>query len=320
TDAPVYSTENPTRSVQAENLAHVLYTSGSTGTPKGVSVTQRAVLRLVKNTTYLDFSAQERFLQLAPLSFDASSLEIWGSLLNGACLVLCPVQKPSLAELAQILTDEQISTLWLTAGIFHQMVDTHLEPLAQVKYVLSGGDVLSPTHVERLLRHNPTITLIDGYGPTENTTFTTCYQITASEDFTKSIPIGYPIANTSVYVLDKHMQLVPQGVVGELYTGGDGLARGYLYHPDLTAERFVPHPYATREGERLYRTGDLVRYRDDGCLEVIGRRDLQVKVRGFRIEPGEIEAILTEHPAVNEAIVLSRDYQGHKQILAYVVV
>src|ERR1019366_7090662 len=153
TDAPVYSTENPTRSVQAENLAHVLYTSGSTGTPKGVSVTQRAVLRLVKNTTYLDFSAQERFLQLAPLSFDASSLEIWGSLLNGACLVLCPVQKPSLAELAQILTDEQISTLWLTAGIFHQMVDTHLEPLAQVKYVLSGGDVLSPTHVERLLRH-----------------------------------------------------------------------------------------------------------------------------------------------------------------------
>ncbi|GER91692.1 hypothetical protein KDW_58540 [Dictyobacter vulcani] len=166
---PAYSEKNPDIAVVANQLAYAVYTSGSTGKPKGVAVPHRAVVRLVKNTNYLPFSADETFLQLSSNSFDASTLEIWGSLLNGAKLVLLPVARPSLAELAQILLDEQISILWLTAGLFHQMVDEHVEALAQMKYVLSGGDILSVPHVRHLLRHAPESVLINGYGPTENT-------------------------------------------------------------------------------------------------------------------------------------------------------
>ncbi|WP_172631850.1 non-ribosomal peptide synthetase, partial [Dictyobacter arantiisoli] len=316
---PAYSNKNPELTVEATQLAYVVYTSGSTGTPRGVAVAHRGVVRLVKNTNYLPFSAQETFLQLSSNSFDASTLEIWGSLLNGAKLVLLPMAQPSLAELAQILLTERITVLWLTAGLFHQMVDEHVEELSQVKYVLAGGDVLSVPHVKQLLRQAPDSVVINGYGPTENTTFTTCYPMRAGEEPVETVFIGYPIANTRVYVLDEQMQLVPQGIIGELYTGGDGLARGYLNHPELSSERFLPDPFAQEPGGRLYRTGDLVRYREDGRLEFVGRRDFQVKIRGFRIEPGEVEAVLAHHSAITDHCVVVQTREQDKFLVAYVV-
>ncbi|HET6977268.1 MAG TPA: amino acid adenylation domain-containing protein [Pyrinomonadaceae bacterium] len=304
-----------------EQLCYVAYTSGSTGQPKGVAVPQRAVVRLVKGSNYAEFSAADSMLQLAPLSFDAATLELWGSLLNGGRLVVMSAGQPTLAELARVIESQGVTTLWLTAGLFHQMVDEQLETLRGVRQVLAGGDVLSPGHVERLLEAGEGERwLINGYGPTENTTFTSCYRMQAGTELSgRSVSIGMPITNTQVYVLDEEMALVPVGVAGELYVSGAGLARGYLQQPELTAERFVPHPYSTEPGARLYRTGDVVRYRRNGELEFVGRRDEQVKVRGFRIELGEIETILNQHPKVTTSVVVTRDETGDKRLIAYVV-
>lgn len=318
------STENPPSAATAESLAYVIYTSGSTGRPKGVAVTHRSIVRLVKNTNYIEFSPREVFLQFAPVSFDASTLELWGPLLNGARLVVFPTGTPSLEELSQVLREQRVSTLWLTAGLFHQMVDDHLHGLKGVRQLLSGGDVLSVPHVERVLRELPQCQLINGYGPTENTTFTCCYPVPAGVPLGGSVPIGRPIANTRVYILDSHLQPVPIGVAGELYIGGDGLARGYLGRPELTAERFIPdpfsqEPFSQEPGARLYRTGDRVRYLADGTIEFLGRFDHQVKVRGYRIELEEIEAVLSEHGLVEQAVVLAReDVVGDKRLVAYV--
>ncbi len=300
----------------AENLAYVIFTSGSTGRPKGVSVTHRNVVRLVKNTNYASFSAEEVFLQYAPISFDASTFEIWGSLLNGAKLALMPPGKASLKELGDALKRFQVTTLWLTAGLFHLMVDNHFEDLRGLKQLLAGGDVLSVTHVRKVLSELPTCRLINGYGPTENTTFTCCFPITDPTSVNGTVPIGKPIANTYVYVLDRNMNPVPLGVPGELYIGGDGLARDYLNRPELTKERFVRDPFAAANA-RLYRSGDLVRYRDDGRIEFLGRLDNQVKVRGFRIELGEIEATLAHHSSVRDAVVVARKDQSDKHLVAY---
>jgi acyl-coenzyme A synthetase/AMP-(fatty) acid ligase/acyl carrier protein len=297
----------------------VIYTSGSTGVPKGVSVPQRGVVRLVKNTTYASFDASEVFLQLAPVTFDASTFEIWGALLNGARLVLMPSASPSLDELGAALQQYGVTTLWLTAGLFHLMVDERLEALTSLKQLLAGGDVLSVAHVERFLRAAPEgCRLINGYGPTESTTFTCCYVMTREMRVEHTVPIGQPIANTQVYVLDKYLQPVPVGVAGELYIGGAGLGRGYHNRAELTAERFVPNPFVS--GGRLYRTGDITRYRADGTIEFLGRRDHQVKIRGFRIELGEIEALLSQAPRVREVVVIVReDVAGDKRIVAYMV-
>ena len=336
----------------ADNLAYLMYTSGSTGKPKGVQVVHRGVVRLVKEANYVDLSPEEIILQLAPISFDASTLEIWGSMLNGGKLILFPADTPSLADLGQIIQQEQITTMWLTASLFHLMVDEQLEALKPLRQLLAGGDVLSVPHVKRFLaaaRANGGLPiLINGYGPTENTTFTCCYQITKDTDFNNSIPIGRPINNTQVYILDSHLQLVPVGVPGELYVGGDGLARGYLNCDDLTQEKFIPNPFTviskqlsvlkdtpadinsyqstinnqplTINNERLYKTGDLVRYLPDGNIEFLGRIDNQVKIRGFRIELGEIEAAVAQHPNVKENVVILReDTPRVKRIVAYVV-
>jgi amino acid adenylation domain-containing protein len=304
----------------ADNLAYVMYTSGSTGRPKGVSVIHRSVVRLVNGTTYAHFSNDEIFLQLAPLAFDASTFEIWGPLLNGARLVVLPPQPPSLAEIGQTLEQQKVTTLWLTAGLFHLMVESQLDRLRGVRQLLAGGDVLSVPQVQTVLRELDGITLINGYGPTEGTTFTCCHSMTASSQIGRSAPIGRPIANTQVYVLDAYLQPVPVGVPGELYIGGDGLARGYFKRPGLTAERFVPHPFSALPGVRFYQTGDRVRYRTDGTLEFLGRQDHQVKVRGFRIELGEIEAVLKQHAGVQEAVLLAQeDRSGDKRLVAYVV-
>ena len=300
------------------NLAYVMYTSGSTGVPKGVSVTHRSVVRLVKEANYAQFGAGEVFLQAAPLSFDASTFEIWGSLLNGGRLVLMQGAKASLAHLAEAIRRYQITTLWLTAGLFHQMVESELESLRGLKQLLAGGDVLSVPHVEQVARELP-CQLINGYGPTENTTFTCCYRVPAGETMAGNVPIGLPLANTFVHILDEQMQPVSFGEAGELYTGGDGLARGYLNDSALTAERFVPNPFS-ETGERLYRTGDRARYRADGNIEFLGRIDHQVKVRGYRIEPVEIETALTQHPAVKQCAVLALpDQSGGKRLVAYLV-
>jgi acyl-coenzyme A synthetase/AMP-(fatty) acid ligase/acyl carrier protein len=299
----------------------VTYTSGSTGSPKGVAVPHRAVVRLVRGNDYARMGPDEVFLQLAPVSFDASTFEIWGALLSGARLAVAPSHALSLAEVGRAVREHQVTTLWLTAGLFNQMVDDRLDDLRGVRQLLAGGDVLSVRHVRRVLDELPACRLINGYGPTEATTFSCCYTAPRPlPEACESLPIGGPIANTRAYVLDRHLSPVPVGVPGELYIGGDGLARGYLGRPGLTAERFVPDPFAAEPGSRLYRTGDRVRWLPEGVLEFHGRLDEQVKIRGFRIEPGEIEAALAGHPAVREAAVLAQPGRhGDKHLVAYFV-
>ncbi|HYO52236.1 amino acid adenylation domain-containing protein, partial [Archangium sp.] len=313
------SRENPKVAVEANGLAYVMYTSGSTGRPKGACIPHRGVVRLVKGAKYIEFGEKEVFLQLAPISFDASTLELWGSLLNGAKLVVAPEHALSLEELGEVLVRNKVTTLWLTAGLFDQMAATQLKALTGVRQLLAGGDVLPAGRVKEWLARAPGALLVNGYGPTECTTFAMCHPMRGPEEVSHSVPIGKPIENTQVYVLDGHMRPVPVGVAGELYIGGDGLAWGYLNRPELTAEKFVPHPYG-QPGERLYRTGDLAKYRADGSVEFLGRADLQVKVRGFRIELGEVEAVLREKEEVGEVVVVAReDAPGGKRLVAYLV-
>jgi amino acid adenylation domain-containing protein len=323
TDWNTIATESDARvaaALTAEHLAYVSYTSGSTGRPKGVCVPHRAVVRLVKEADFAHFDADEVFLQFAPIAFDASTLEIWGALLNGGRLVIFPPGPTSLADLGAVIEQSGVTTLWLTAGLFHQMVEEQIDRLQNVRQLLAGGDVLSVAHVTRALEQLPRTQLINGYGPTENTTFTCCHRITAPPLPGRSVPIGRPIANTQVYILDREMQPVPMGVPGELYAGGDGLARGYLNRDELTAEKFVAHPFSREPAARLYRTGDLARWMPDGSIEFLGRVDRQVKIRGFRVEPAEVEAILTQHPAVKEcAVVVRDDAAGGKCLVAYLV-
>jgi amino acid adenylation domain-containing protein len=303
-----------------EDLAYVSFTSGSTGRPKGVCVPHRAVVRLVRDTNYVSFSATDVFLQLAPISFDASTLEIWGPLLNGARLVIYPPETPALSELADAIDRHGVTTLWLTSGLFQQMVEQQLERLQNVKQLLAGGDVLPTAHVRKALEGLPNCRLINGYGPTENTTFTCCHAITLDSLRHRSIPIGKPIANTQVYILDEHGQPTPPGIPGELYAGGDGLARGYLKREQLTAEKFVPNPCSTDAGARLYKTGDLARWLPGGEVEFLGRLDGQVKIRGFRVEPAEIETILGSHPKVRECIVtVDTSTHAGKRLVSYFV-
>ena len=312
--------DEPFPAVSGGNVAYIMYTSGSTGEPKGVAIPHRAVVRLVKNTSYVELGEDEVLLQLAPSSFDAATFEIWGALLNGARLVLAPPGRLALEEIGALIQREKVTTLWLTAPLFHQMVDEHLDGLRGVRQLLAGGDVLSPPHVRKALDHLPGCTLINGYGPTEGTTFTCCHRMAHPSEVVDPIPIGAPIANTRVYVLGPHGQPVPPGVSGELYIGGDGLARGYLNAPELTDQRFVPSPLPEEPGARLYRTGDRVRHRSDGKLEFLGRFDSQVKIRGFRVEPGEVEAILARHPEVASVVVVPHEERsGIKRLAAYVV-
>ena len=326
-----YASTNPLVQTTPDNLAYVMYTSGSTGRPKGVSVPHRGVVRLVKQTDYATFQNEDVFLQFAPISFDAATLEIWGSLLNGARLVLFPQPTASLSRLAHIIKQESITTLWLTAGLFHLMVDEHLEGLRPLRQLLAGGDVLLTAHVHKVRTELPNCRLINGYGPTENTTFTTCYPIPHEQTLDGSVPIGRPIANTTVYILDEALRPTPVGVPGELYIGGDGLSRGYFNQPALTAEKFIPNPFVSEDqlfepptSLCLYKTGDLARFLPDGNIDFLGRIDNQVKIRGFRIELGEIEAVLQQHWAVQTAVVLARtdlpgDNASSKQLVAYIV-
>ena len=303
--------------IAPDNAAYVMYTSGSTGHPKGVINTHRNIVRLVRNTDYARFEPDQVFVHLAPLGFDASTFEIWGPLLNGCELIVFADELPTLHTLGDTLIRNRVTTLWLTSGLFNQMVQERLEDLKGLRQLLAGGDVLAPATVTKVLAALPDCDLINGYGPTEGTTFSCCYRIPRSGWGEGSVPIGTPIANTQAFVLDEDLQPVPVGAPGELYISGDGLARGYLNRADLTAERFVPNPFATA-GTRLYRTGDLARWRPDGTLEFVCRNDQQVKIRGFRIELGEIEAALHRHPDVQSAVVVVHEHANHKHLVAYV--
>jgi aspartate racemase len=301
-------------------LAYISYTSGSTGTPKGVAIEHQAILRLVDPINGFHLGNGAAVLQLAPVAFDAATLEIWGPLLHGGTLVLAPAGTPSLAELAACLNQHRISTLWLTAGLFHAMVDAELDALAAVPQVLAGGDVLNPASVQRLLAAFPSgHALINGYGPTEGTTFTCCQRLGSDAPLTTAeVPIGSPIANTTVRVLDPSGHPCPIGVPGELHIGGAGLARGYLNNPELTAEKFIPDPFSDDPSACLYKSGDLVSWNPDGTLAFHGRIDQQIKLRGFRIEPAEIEANLLAHPGVAQAaVVLRRDDPANPRLIAY---
>jgi amino acid adenylation domain-containing protein len=307
----------PPSQAGATSRAYVMFTSGSTGQPKGVEVLHRGVVRLVRGTDYVELGEDDAVLQFAPLWFDRSTFEIWAPLLNGGRLVLAPARLPSVVELGRLMRHHGVTIARPATGLFHELVDAGLEDLRGVRQLLPGADVLSPTHAARADGALPETRIVNAYGPTESTTTASAYVIPADLDEHRSVPIGRPIANTRLYVLDSRRRAVPVGVPGELYIGGDGLARGYLNRPELTAERFVPNPFGAG---RLYRTGDRARHRPDGQLEFLGRVDHQLKIRGFRVEPGEVEAALTSHPGVASSVVVAREHRpGSKRLVAYVV-
>ncbi|MEM7354903.1 MAG: amino acid adenylation domain-containing protein, partial [Acidobacteriota bacterium] len=307
---------------RADQLAYVMYTSGSTGRPKGVAVNHRSIHRLVRETQYADFGPRETFLQFAPISFDAATFEIWGPLLGGGRLAVMPAAAPSLADLGRALRHQRVTTLWLTSGLFCQMVDDHLDELRSLRQLLAGGDVLSTFHVRRVLREIPGLRMINGYGPTENTTFSCCHPMSSLADVGHTVSIGKTIANSESFILDQRGAPTPVGIPGELLVGGDGLARGYFAQPGRTAERFVPHPHGEAAGERLYRTGDLARFLPDSTIDFLGRGDQQVKIRGFRIELEEIESHLSGHRDVEACAVVAPETSpasGDKRLVACLV-
>lgn len=315
------SHENLRSNVHPDNLAYVMYTSGSTGRPKGIAISQRAVVRLVCNTNYITLGPDDCVALASNASFDASTFEIWGALLNGARLV--GVSKETLLapqELQETLQREKITTLFLTTDLFNQLVAQVPALFSGLRTLFFGGSVVNPESVQNILKHGPPQRLVHVYGPTESTTFASFHEVRAHGVVEETIPIGRPLANTQLYILDKYGNPTPIGVPGELYIGGDGLARCYLNAPELTAASFIPNPFATDRPSRLYKTGDEAKYHSDGAIEFRGRRDRQVKVRGFRIELDEIESVLRAHPFVEEAAVIARqEAHGEKRLTAYVV-
>ncbi|WOX15492.1 non-ribosomal peptide synthetase [Streptomyces sp. N50] len=308
----------PPVDITPDHLAYVMYTSGSTGAPKGVLTPHRAVVRLVHGADFTDVGEGDVVAQFAPLAFDAATYEIWAALLGGARLAVHPPALPSGAELGRFLKRERVTHLWLTAGLFHQLVDDDIGAFDGLRQLIAGGDKLSPEHCARVLRTHPGLRLTNGYGPTEATTFTATHDLHPGHPADAPVPLGTPIGNTRVYVLTEDLRPAPVGAPGELYIAGAGLARGYLGQGALTAERFVADPYGP-PGTRMYRSGDLARWNPDGTLAFLGRGDGQVKVRGFRIETGEIEAVLVAHPEVADAVVVARGDGDRTVLAAYVV-
>ena len=311
------------------SLAYIIYTSGSTGSPKGVMVEHRSVVRLVKDTNFVDLKSDDRIMQTGALAFDASTFEIWGALLNGLSLYLADKDKiMTPGSLKQIIQENHVTTMWMTAPLFNQMVQEDEEIFGSLRNLLVGGDVLSPPHINRLRQRFPQVNIINGYGPTENTTFSTTFLV--EKDYTGRIPIGSPIANSTVYIFDNNDNVQAPGINGELCVGGDGVARGYMNNPFLTHEKFTSNPHVA--GERLYRTGDLARWLpgEKGIVDFCGRFDDQVKIRGFRVEPGEIEMRLLNHDMIREAVVMvvedgpgsdlpDSEAPSEKRLCAYIV-
>jgi amino acid adenylation domain-containing protein len=309
----------PLHAAGGDDPAYIMYTSGSTGKPKGVVVPHRAILRLVHGQSFTDLSPDTRFLNLAPLAFDASTLEIWGPLLNGGCAAIINEVQPSLDIVASEIARLGATSAWFTAGLFNALADYRLEAFVPLKEVLTGGDVLSPVHVRKVMEAHAGLQVINGYGPTENTTFSCCYRIPRDGEAlanSDAIPIGDAIAGTAVYIVDDKLVPVGEGEVGELVVGGDGVALGYLNRPELTAEKFVDDVFTP--GSKLYRTGDLVRRRPDGAIDFLGRNDRQIKIAGKRIELDEIEHALRGGPGVADAAVAAFEGRRGKAIAGFV--
>ncbi|KAF9369396.1 hypothetical protein BGX21_005978, partial [Mortierella sp. AD011] len=284
------------------DTAYAMYTSGSTGLPKGVLVPHRAIARLAINNGYANIEARDRVAFAANPAFDASTFEIWAPLLNGGRVVIIDADTfTDCLRLGEALERYQITTMFLTTVLFNQFVVNIAPILAKLKYLLCGGEQENLESFSILLEYGGPENMIHCYGPTETTTFATTYNVTQITGQQGRLPIGRPISNTTIYVLDQRQKPVPLGCEGELYIGGMGIANGYLNRPNLTAERFISDPFSKQADARMYRTGDMVRYLPDGNLVFMGRNDHQVKIRGFRIELGEIEARLTEYPLVREA-------------------
>ncbi len=313
-----YPDSNPASGVSGDNLAYVIYTSGSTGQPKGVGVCHANIRRLLCGVDYLQFDSSMRMLQAAPVAFDASTLEIWGPLLHGGSCILLPVAVPDSGSLKRVIAAHQVNSMWLTSALFNALIEESAECLSGLKQLAVGGEAVSAAHVARLYAVDQQVRIINGYGPTESTTFACCYPIPRNQPEHLSVPIGNPIGNTQAYIVDPELRQVPVGVTGELYLAGQGLARGYLTRPLLTSAAFMPNPFSARPGARMYRTGDLARYRSDGSIEYVGRTDDQVKVRGFRIELGEVASQLEQQPGVQEALVQVLDSELGQQLVAYV--
>ncbi|QCT30034.1 non-ribosomal peptide synthetase [Bacillus velezensis] len=309
------SSENPEPLGGPESLAYMIYTSGSTGAPKGVMIEQRSVIRLVKNSNYIDFTPEDRLLFTSSLGFDVTTFEIFGPLLNGASLYVSDQETYLDSDVLETFIQQNgITTLWLTSSLFNHLSEQNEHVFSGLSRLIIGGEALSPSHVNRVRNAVPHLSVWNGYGPTENTTFSTCFLIEQSYDH--SIPIGRPVGNSTAYIINSRGTPQPIGVIGELCTGGDGVARGYFGRPELTEEKFVPNPFVP--GERMYRTGDLARWLPDGTIEYAGRMDDQVKIRGYRVELGEIEAALRSLDGVKEAAVSVRTGQsGNKELIAY---
>ncbi len=314
------STENTKVEGEREHLAYVNYTSGSTGNPKGVSICHKNVIRLVFGDNCVSLTSENRILQQATVCFDAATFEIWGALLHGARCVVFSETFPTLKKLGKTIADNQVTTLFITSAFFNLIIDEAPQTLVGVKQALVGGEALSPTHVRKALQMLPGTQIINGYGPTECTTFAAYKNLTEVPEGAATCPIGKPLSNTQAYILDNNLQIVAPGVVGELHLGGDGLALNYLNREDLTRSKFIKNLSFLSPETRLYKTGDLARCLPNGDIDILGRVDNQVKIHGFRIELGEIESALSEHEKVQQATVVIRNVAfNEKQIIAWVV-
>ncbi len=323
-DAPVIAAQpmrNDDHAESASQLAYIMYTSGSSGAPKGVLIAHRAIVHLTSGSDYIHIEATDALAHAANPAFDAATFEVWGALVNGARVVIVPrmvVLSPR--TFVAMLEHAGITTLFLTSALFNQIVRHAPDAFRGCRTVLVGGEAVEPRWVRAVLDAAPPARLLNAYGPTETTTFATWHEVRAVPADAITIPIGRPIANTEVYILDAEGEPVPLGLPGELYIGGPGLAAGYLNAPELTAQRFVRNPFSDDPNARLYRTGDRVRYRADGAIEFLGRLDRQVKIRGHRIELGEVEAAIARLPQVRDAVVVMRgETTDTRRLVAYVV-
>nr|WBO75683.1 amino acid adenylation domain-containing protein [Streptomyces sp. SBE_14.2] len=317
-EVAAYEGSGPRVRTRAADPACVMFTSGSTGAPKGILTPHSALTATLVGQDYAAFGPEEVWLQCSPVSWDAFALELFGPLITGGVCILQSGGAPEPEEISALVEEHGITTVYVSASLMNFLLDEHPSMFTGLRQVLTGGEPASLPHVDRLLREFPGLRVVNGYSPAENTIFTCCHTIEASDVAAASIPVGRAIAHKATYVLDEKLCPVPPGVAGELYMAGDGLAYGYVGALAPTAERFVADPFGP-PGRRMYRTGDLVRERADGALEFLGRADQQVKIRGFRVEPAEIEAVLTSHPRVSRAAVVPFGEGTATQLVAYVV-
>jgi amino acid adenylation domain-containing protein len=311
--------DEPTAQVHPDDIAYIMFTSGSTGTPKAVMVPHRGIVGLLRDGGLYPIGPDDTALHATSVSFDAAAFDIWGALLNGAQLVVVTATTPSVLDIAETISTHQVTAAMLPTGMFHLMVDECLEGLSKLRCLLVGGDVLSSTHARRFLDGAPGVRLINAYGPTETTFASTVHIVSPDQEPTRPVPIGRPVPQADIHIMDENLHEVSPGTTGQLFIGGkSGPARGYMGDPALTAQRFIPDPWTT--GGRLYATGDLMRELADGTLEFLGRADNQIKRRGYRIELGEVELAVRADPNVRDAVVvLDGDTAESRRLVACVV-